>query len=156
MKTIFFVLIFIFILGCVNKPIACTQEAKLCPDGSAVGRDPNNNCEFFSCPNKGSSSTLTEQQSKETAKSFVEDSATYKFDGSGLSFKESIPMDCPYCWQFAFEFQSSAAGYGNREGMMLAQVITSHKAVVTVTEGKVDSAILDGKWDMVNQEAIKE
>jgi len=28
----------------------CTQEAKLCSDGSAVGRDPNNNCEFFQCP----------------------------------------------------------------------------------------------------------
>ena len=65
-------------------------------------------------------------------------------------------MDCPYCWQLVFEFQSSAAGYGDREGMMLAQVITSHEAVVTVTEGKVDSAILDEKWDMVKQEAIKE
>ncbi len=29
--------------------VACTQEAKLCPDGSAVGRtDPN--CEFATCP----------------------------------------------------------------------------------------------------------
>lgn len=156
MKPIFFILIlFIFILGCTNQ-IACTEDARLCPDGSGVGRDPNNNCEFFPCPDKSSSSTLTEQQSKETAKSFVETSATYKFDGSGLSFKEVIPMDCPYCWQLVFEFQSSAAGYGDREGMMLAQVITSHEAVVTVTEGKVDSAILDEKWDMVKQEAIKE
>ncbi len=31
------------------KPIACTQEAKLCPDGSYVSRtDPN--CEFATCP----------------------------------------------------------------------------------------------------------
>lgn len=30
-------------------PIACTQEAKICPDGSSVGRiGPN--CEFKSCP----------------------------------------------------------------------------------------------------------
>jgi len=33
-----------------DNPVACTMEAKLCPDGSAVGRtDPN--CEFTTCPN---------------------------------------------------------------------------------------------------------
>lgn len=38
--------------GCVsnNEPKACTMEAKVCPDGSAVGRDPLNNCEFTPCP----------------------------------------------------------------------------------------------------------
>lgn len=32
-----------------NKPIACTTDAKLCPDGSSVGRLPPN-CEFAECP----------------------------------------------------------------------------------------------------------
>lgn len=32
-----------------NNGIACTQEAKLCPDGSAVGRT-GPNCEFALCP----------------------------------------------------------------------------------------------------------
>lgn len=32
-----------------NNPSACTQEAKLCPDGSAVGRQ-GPNCEFAECP----------------------------------------------------------------------------------------------------------
>mgnify|MGYP001575011891 CR=1 FL=1 len=36
-------------------PIACTQEAKLCPDGSAVGRT-GPKCEFAECP---PSSTVT-------------------------------------------------------------------------------------------------
>ena len=52
----------IFLGGCVLKktspenkptknilPIACTQEAKICPDGSAVGRT-GSNCEFAPCP----------------------------------------------------------------------------------------------------------
>ena len=30
----------------------CTQDAQLCPDGSYVGRNPSNNCEFFACPEK--------------------------------------------------------------------------------------------------------
>ncbi len=33
-----------------KAPVFCTQEAKLCPDGTYVGRDSNNNCEFFPCP----------------------------------------------------------------------------------------------------------
>lgn len=32
-----------------NKIVACTEEAKLCPDGSAVGRTAPN-CEFAPCP----------------------------------------------------------------------------------------------------------
>lgn len=38
------------------KPIACTMEAKLCPDGSFVGRtEPN--CEFAACPQPSATST---------------------------------------------------------------------------------------------------
>lgn len=32
-----------------NKPVICTMEAKLCPDGSSVGRVPPT-CEFAPCP----------------------------------------------------------------------------------------------------------
>ena len=32
-----------------EKPVACTQEAKVCPDGSAVGRT-GPDCEFAPCP----------------------------------------------------------------------------------------------------------
>lgn len=33
----------------VNEPVACTMDAKICPDGSAVGRTAPN-CEFSPCP----------------------------------------------------------------------------------------------------------
>lgn len=33
-------------------PTACTAEAKICPDGSAVGRE-GPNCEFAACPEPG-------------------------------------------------------------------------------------------------------
>lgn len=39
--------------GCRGPPkcqaVACTEEAKVCPDGSAVGRE-GPNCEFAACP----------------------------------------------------------------------------------------------------------
>lgn len=34
----------------VIDPIACTQEVKLCSDGSYVSRDSANKCEFKACP----------------------------------------------------------------------------------------------------------
>ncbi|MDD5145998.1 MAG: hypothetical protein PHF44_04120 [Candidatus Pacebacteria bacterium] len=35
-----------------QKPVACTEEAKVCPDGSAVSRT-GPNCEFAECQNPG-------------------------------------------------------------------------------------------------------
>lgn len=32
-----------------EEPVACTMDARLCPDGSYVGRVPPD-CEFESCP----------------------------------------------------------------------------------------------------------
>ncbi len=29
---------------------ACTKDLKVCEDGQTVGRDANNQCEFFACP----------------------------------------------------------------------------------------------------------
>lgn len=47
---------------------ACTQEAKLCPDGSAVGRT-GSNCEFAPCPGaeQSNSKTLSEAEARQIA-----------------------------------------------------------------------------------------
>jgi len=99
---------------------------------------------------------FSEEESKEIARQFILNSPTYKFDGSGLVHKESMPELCPSCWGFTFEFKSSHAGYGDRTGQMLAQVITPHTASIAVRQGEVKSAVLDMKWDMIRQEMIEE
>jgi hypothetical protein len=33
-----------------SKNVACTMEAKACPDGTYVGRDPAQGCKFKPCP----------------------------------------------------------------------------------------------------------
>lgn len=51
----------LFLTGCASapptpggkNPIVCTADAKVCPDGSTVGRDADNNCEFKPCPSPG-------------------------------------------------------------------------------------------------------
>ena len=40
-----------------SKPIACTQEAKICPDGSSVGRT-GPKCEFAACPAEKTTTTV--------------------------------------------------------------------------------------------------
>jgi hypothetical protein len=54
MKKLFIgIMLLIFVAACTNVndlEKACTKDAKLCPDGSAVGRDSDNNCEFEACP----------------------------------------------------------------------------------------------------------
>src|SRR6185437_3005515 len=42
---------------------ACTMEAKVCPDGSTVGRT-GPNCEFAACPIAGATSTAVTLQAK--------------------------------------------------------------------------------------------
>lgn len=54
--------IVIALSGCTEPPpTACTMEAKVCPDGTAVGRNPALNCEFDPCPSvecKGEGETI--------------------------------------------------------------------------------------------------
>jgi len=100
--------------------------------------------------------TITQSQSQVIAETFVKESPTFAFDGIAESLKltDTMVLRCPSCWQFIFNFESRQAGYGDRAGQMLAQVITPHTATVTVNQGTVTSADLDGRWDMLKQEMI--
>lgn len=99
---------------------------------------------------------ITEAESRAIARSFVEHSPTYGFDGFDLEYNQTIALRCPACWLFIFEFKSRHAGYGDRSGLVLAPVITPHTAAITVVNGTVTSAILDGTWDMLTQTFLPE
>lgn len=62
----------------------------------------------------------------------------------------------PNLYTFLFEFKSSHGGYGDRTGQQLIEVITPHEAHVNVENGEVVKAILDSKWDMIDQKFIDE
>ena len=99
---------------------------------------------------------MSEENSQKIAESFVKNSPTFVFDGIEDTLKhiETLPLRCPYCWQFIFEFDSSHAGYGDRTGLMLAEVITPHRAVIDVKQLEITYAVMDEVWDMLNQETI--
>lgn len=92
--------------------------------------------------------TLDEAQVRALAEGWIRDAPTYRYDGSGLELvrytrQESLPVR----HVLTYRFTSSHAGYGNRSGTVTAQVMTEHTAEVTVVDGKVESAVIDGKWD---------
>ena len=97
---------------------------------------------------------MTEEASLAIAEDFVRNSPMFAFDGikGTLKLTNTLRARCPYCWVFAFEFDSAHAGYGNRDGQMLAEVITHHKASIAVEQLRITSAMTDGKWDMIRQE----
>ncbi len=96
------------------------------------------------------------EESRRIAEDFIKSSATYVFDGSDLKFADLTYSPGRGFVAMTYEFVSRHAGYGDREGMVLAQVITPHTAVVVVEGGHVTSAVLDGSWNMMTQKEISE
>ena len=99
---------------------------------------------------------VTVEESEGIAREYVTGSPTFRFDGieDTLVLVHTETLRCPYCWEFEFEFDCRHSGYGDRTGLVLAQVITPHSASVRVIEGEVNRAVLDGTWDMMLQESI--
>jgi hypothetical protein len=82
---------------------------------------------------------------------------TFSFDGIMDSIKiidiytmESFPEQ----HVVIISFDTSHAGWGDREGTFIAQVVTSHVIKITIVEGKVVSAVIDDKWDELEQDVI--
>jgi len=97
-----------------------------------------------------------EMQARKLAEEFVRNNPTFVFDGieETLRLAETLYPDIENAWTFVFHFESRHVGYGDRAGQMLAQVITSHEAMITIEQGEVKSAIMDEKWDMLAQEFV--
>jgi hypothetical protein len=100
--------------------------------------------------------TMSEEESQRIALEYLRSSPTFAFDGmeDTLKLVSGTAQSKPYSWQFEYEFKCRHAGYGDRAGMMLAQVITSHRAQIIVEEGEIIRAVIDDKWDMLRQQFI--
>ena len=98
----------------------------------------------------------TEEESRELAREYLENSPTFLYDGivGSITFKETLETFGFYTWGFVFEFDSDNAGYGDRSGKIVATVTTHHTAVISVSGGRVANGVIDGKWDMQSQLVI--
>lgn len=94
--------------------------------------------------------------SQRVAEEFVRLETTFRFDGIPDTLKVTSITSVGNGWEYTVEFDSKYAGYGNRSGQILAQVITHHTAEVTVQAGLVTRAVMDGVWEMINQRTVDE
>jgi hypothetical protein len=88
---------------------------------------------------------------------FLVNGPTFSYDG----VLESIQIIDQYTLESYPEqhiviiaFNTTHAGWGNREGTFCAQVITPHIIKITIVERQVISAVIDEKWDEISQTQI--
>ncbi len=99
-------------------------------------------------------SASEEERAYEIAQTFVLQGPTFSFDGipDTLLVMDMVILESfPPQYKLTMSFDSSHAGYGNRDGQALAQVITMHEIVVTVVRDAVVSAVIDLEWDELEQ-----
>jgi len=95
---------------------------------------------------------LDESQIKALAEDWIRGAPTYSYDGSGLEFVNYVQRESyPVQHGLTYRFTSSHAGYGNRTGKVTAQVLTGHTVQLTIVDGSVLSAVIDGSWDEMGQ-----
>jgi len=88
---------------------------------------------------------------------FLRHSPTFAFDGIDESVEvlDIVAMESyPVQYAVSIAFECRQAGYGDRTGQVLAQVITPHVVRVVVSAGEVRSAVIDGEWDELNQRDV--
>jgi hypothetical protein len=87
------------------------------------------------------------------AKQFVMDDPTFEFDGMADTLTAELDESGDPAIA-TVNFTSRQAGYGDRTGMMLAEVLTPHTCILKISNGQVQSAVMDGTWDMMSQKKI--
>jgi hypothetical protein len=107
---------------------------------------------------RGGSAQDASDRAAELAREFLVQAPTFGFDGipetlnvTEIRIMESFPVQ----YVVVIEFDSRHAGYGDRAGQALAQIITWHIVEVRIVSDNVVSAILDGNWDELTQRLIE-
>ena len=103
---------------------------------------------------QGSGDDFLQGGVEDMALKYLMGSPTFAYDGmpDSVIILDVVAMESfPVQYVVTIAFDCSHAGYGDRTGQILAQVITSHEIRVQIVEGWVVSAVIDGMWDELNQ-----
>lgn len=103
---------------------------------------------------------------KPIVKNFVLCDETFAYDGmketltieqvTGHTEKTGMlqAVDTSEVLKYKVKFSCRHTGYGDRRGMILGQAITHHDAIITLEDNAISSAVMDGEWDMLNEEFL--
>lgn len=143
-------LAFLYFRGRTEEGFWVCQNGEWVKQGEPTGPMPTWECEegeTFGATEEEAFDQAKFERSKQIAQEAVENAPTYKFDGFDLKFESSETLPCPNCWEFTFSFSSRYAGYGDRTGQILAQVITPHQIRVNVDDEEVVAVVTDRTFD---------
>lgn len=104
---------------------------------------------------QGSGDGFTQGGVEDIALKYLLGSPTFAYDGipDSVNILDVVAMESfPVQYVVTIAFDCSHAGYGDRTGQILAQVITFHEIRVKIVEGWVVSAVIDDMWDELNQQ----
>lgn len=144
------VLVFCYFRSWGEEGAWVCQKGEWVKQGEPVGAMPTWECEEgekYVAPEEEVFDQAKFERSKELAQEAAENSSTYQYDGFDLKFESSQELTCANCWEFTFSFSSRHAGYGDRSGQILAQVITPHQIRVNVEEEEVIVVVTDRTFD---------
>jgi hypothetical protein len=99
----------------------------------------------------------TETTASKLAAEFLENSPTYSWDGvdGSIQVVDVTKTHSPNAeWVVTLEFTSSHAGYGDRTGQVVSNVITEHIIEVTVDGDSFTSAVIDQVWDEIAETEV--
>jgi hypothetical protein len=88
---------------------------------------------------------------------FLKNGPTFSFDGipGSIEVIEVIAAESyPVQYFITIAFECTQAWYGDREGMMLVQVISPHEIRIALSNGVIGSAIIDDQWDELIQRPV--
>lgn len=160
--SIFSIFLFVTLLTLLNLTLSfsyCTMELKQCPDGSFVGRDSNNNCEFGECSSKNLSISINSSNLRVQINSSVD---LPKGDGelkinvgpltlsntSIISYPITLNSSCP---------ESCSCVNGKRECSIIINFSQRNNTIdipVNITENTSISSVGFTKIILTNEEGV--
>jgi len=105
-------------------------------------------------PLEGVEKELSEEESQRIAFNYLLHSPTFKKRNGkedSLKLLSTTTLNQPFSWQFDYEFECGIDGYGWRQPEPTPISIIPHIAKIVVQGGEVISAVLDDKWNMLQQ-----
>jgi hypothetical protein len=95
---------------------------------------------------------IDSQKIIELAQDFITTSPTFSYDGVSDSLEIEVnSLETGSEFFVKGKFKTTHIGYGNRTSLVLAEDIILHTIELVIVEEKIISAIIDNRWDELNQ-----
>lgn len=98
---------------------------------------------------------ITKEEAEKRAHGFIRNTSTFQFDGLEGSIETQSLLREEGNFIFTIKYTTAHPGHGNREGLVLAQVLTDHLATIEILEdGTVVNATSDNEYNLLEDRPL--